>query len=161
MTGAYSQSILNRLFLRLAKPVPGCLNHVLILYPFVATMQDKVAIPLIVNTNKTVMANWKRKPQERDGSYLFSGQFYSTKGVAFELPMDEILFIYQDVRAFAKQKCGIDYLQVYTDEKGRKLFFIDQLTREMVESGDYRGFIIINLPYNLIVHIIWVNTEFE
>lgn len=84
------------------------------------------------------MANWKRKPQERDGSYLFSGQFYSTRGVASELSMDEILFIYQDVRAFAKQKCGIDYLQVYTDESGRKLFFIDQLSREMIDSGEYR-----------------------
>ncbi len=52
--------------------------------------------------------------------------------------MDEILFIYQDVRTFAKQKDGIDYLQVYTDGKDRKLFFIDQLSHEMVESGEYR-----------------------
>lgn len=83
------------------------------------------------------MATWTRKPQEQIGTYLFSGQFYATRGVASELSADEILFIYQDVKAFAKERNGIDYLQVYVDEMGRKLFFIDQLNREMVESGNY------------------------
>ncbi len=83
------------------------------------------------------MGHWKRQPQERDGSYEFSGQLYATKGVSNELSADEILSIYQDVQAFAKNKHGIDYLQVYKDEKGRKLFFIDQLNREMINSGEY------------------------
>ena len=81
---------------------------------------------------------WQRQPQERPGNYHFSGQFYATSGVANELSADEILSIYQNVRAFAKVKDGIDYLQVYTDSNGRKLFFIDQLSKEMIESGDYQ-----------------------
>lgn len=84
------------------------------------------------------MANWQRKPQEQEGSYFFSGQFYATRGVTLELPTNEILFIYQDVKKFVKEKNGIDYLQVYIDEKGRKLFFMDQLNKEMIESGNYK-----------------------
>jgi hypothetical protein len=83
------------------------------------------------------MATWTRKPQEKEGSYFFSGQFLVTRGVNMELSPEEILAIYQDVQAFVKEKDGIDYLQVYVDEEGRKLFFIDQLNREMIESGDY------------------------
>lgn len=83
------------------------------------------------------MTIWTRKPQEKIGSYQFSGQFYATNGVATSLCADEILFIYQDVQAFAKERGGIDYLQVYHNENGQKLFFIDQLNKEMVESGDY------------------------
>jgi uncharacterized protein (DUF2126 family) len=92
--------------------------------------------PLIVKQKYKIMA-WTRKPQEQDGSYFFSGQFYATRATAHELTNAEILSIYNDVRAFAQEKNGIDYLQVYTNEKGHKLFFIDQLSREMIESGDY------------------------
>lgn len=84
-----------------------------------------------------IMATWTRKPQEREGSYLFAGQFYITRGVQEQLSMDEVLFIYTDVLAFAKQKNGIDYLQVYVSDDGRKLFFIDNLNREMLRSGEY------------------------
>lgn len=84
------------------------------------------------------MITWSRKPQEKDGSYFFSGQFYTTRGVANELSINEILSICQDVQAFVQEKNGIDYLQVYTDENGRKLFFIDNLNKEMIESGHYR-----------------------
>lgn len=84
------------------------------------------------------MVTWTRQPQERhDQKYFFSGKFYYTKGVAEALSFDEIAAIYNDVRAFAKEKGSIDYLQVYTDENGRKLFMIDQLDQNMLESGDY------------------------
>lgn len=84
------------------------------------------------------MAQWTRKPQEKDGTYLFSGNFYTTRGVYGELSPQEIRAIHADVKAFAEAKQGIDYLQVYEDGQGRKLFFIDQLNREMIESGDYK-----------------------
>lgn len=83
------------------------------------------------------MSNWKRQPQEKSGSYFFSGQFLATKGVVSELTPDEILYIYQDIKSFVSDKNGIDYLQIYTDENGRKLYLIDQLNKEMVESGEY------------------------
>ena len=85
------------------------------------------------------MAHWKRKTQEREGNYFFSGQFYATSGVAAELTADEILGIYWDTKMFAQEKEGIDYLQVYTDENGRKLFFIDQLSQEMIESDNFEN----------------------
>lgn len=84
------------------------------------------------------MAQWTRKPQEKDGTYLFSGNFYTTRRVYEELSPQEIRAIHADVKAFAKAKQGIDYIQVYEDEQGRKLFFIDQLNREMIDSGDYK-----------------------
>lgn len=85
------------------------------------------------------MAHWKRNPQEENGSYFFSGKFYATSGVARELTANEILFIYQDIKAFVKEMNGIDYLQVYTDENGRKLFFLDQLNKKMIESGQFKA----------------------
>lgn len=85
------------------------------------------------------MDTWVRKPQEKKGNYFFSGQFYTTRGISDELSAEEILSIYQDVQSFVLEQNGIDYLQVYTDSKGRKLFFIDNLNKEMIESGQYRA----------------------
>lgn len=84
------------------------------------------------------MAIWTRQPQEKEGSYFFSGDFYATHGIASELSEAEVLAIYLDARCAVKQYDGIDYLQVYTDEKGRKLFFIDQLSKEMIDSVQFR-----------------------
>jgi hypothetical protein len=84
-----------------------------------------------------IMATWTRKQQEREGSYLFAGQFYITQGVQAQLSMDEVLFIYTDVLAFVQEKGGIDYLQVFISNDGRKLFFIDNLNRKMLASGKY------------------------
>lgn len=85
------------------------------------------------------MANWQRQPQERnDQKYFFAGKFYMTKGVFDNLHFEEIISIYQDVKTFVEQKNGIDYLQVYTDAQGRKLFLVDQLDKRMIESGEYK-----------------------
>ena len=83
------------------------------------------------------MAKWTRQPQEQTGTYFFSGTFYATKLVNSELPLDELMFIFWDIRAFVLEKNGIDYFQVYTDENGRKLYFIDQLNEEMIRSGNF------------------------
>lgn len=83
------------------------------------------------------MATWTRKPQEQAGSYFFSGQFLATKGVVLELPTVEILSIYHDIQSFVGGKKGVDYLQIYTDEKGRKLYLIDQLSKDMIETGEF------------------------
>lgn len=83
------------------------------------------------------MATWQRQPQEKEGDYFFSGQFLVTKGVSEALTADEVLVIYKDIQGFVKEKDGIDYLQVYLDESERKLFFIDQLSKAMIESGEY------------------------
>lgn len=82
--------------------------------------------------------DWKRQAQEKEGSYYFSGRFLATREVMASLSEEEILAIYQDVQQFVKEKDGIDYLQVYKDSQDRKLFFIDQLSKEMIASGDFK-----------------------
>ena len=84
------------------------------------------------------MAKWTRQPQEQEGTYFFSGNFYATTPVVAQLPPEELAAIYNDLQAFVREKGGIDYLQVYLDEQGRKLYLIDQLNREMIESGQYQ-----------------------
>jgi hypothetical protein len=80
---------------------------------------------------------WIRKPQERDGSYFFSGQLHVTQAVLNSLTPDDILAIYLDIQMFVQENDGADYLQIYVNEKGDKLYLIDQLKKEMIESGIY------------------------
>ena len=81
---------------------------------------------------------WIRKPQEQEGTYQFSGQLYVTRAVINNLIPEEILAIYLDVKAFVLENNGADYLQVYENEDGDKLLFIDQLNSEMIASGEFR-----------------------
>ena len=84
------------------------------------------------------MVKWIRQPQEQEGNYYFSGTFYVTRGIQELLSQEEILAIYQEVQKLVKENGGLDYLQVYVAEGEEKLFFIDQLSKEMIESGDYK-----------------------
>lgn len=82
---------------------------------------------------------WVRQPQEQEGTYHFSGSFFVTAGVRALLTEDEIFRIYAEIQYHVVQENGLDYLQVFVRESdGRKLFFMDQLSQEMVESGQYR-----------------------
>ena len=84
------------------------------------------------------MGKWIRQPQEQNGTYFFSGKFLVTRGVQSLLSDNEIRAIYFDIQKLVKQLEGIDYLVVYIHEDTKqKLFFIDQLNKEMMESGDY------------------------
>lgn len=51
--------------------------------------------------------------------------------------MDEIMGIYDEIQELVNKRNGIDYFQVFTDGKGRKLFFVDQLNKPAIESGQY------------------------
>ena len=81
---------------------------------------------------------WIRKPQEQEGTYFFSGQLYVTQAVLNSIHPIEISAIHIDLQLFVKEKNGIDYLQIYVNDKGDRLYFIDQLKKEMVESGKYK-----------------------
>jgi hypothetical protein len=84
------------------------------------------------------MALWTRQNQEHyNQKYLFNGNLFVTAGIKEELTPEEVAYIYADVRQFAEEQKGIDYLQVFKDEKGRKVWIIDQLDKNMIESGDY------------------------
>lgn len=73
------------------------------------------------------MATWQRQQQEQDGSHRFEGRFYFTKKVYFELSFEEIMFIYNDLKAFVLSNNGGNYFQRYADLENpdRQLFVID------------------------------------
>jgi len=82
---------------------------------------------------------WKRQPQEQEGTYMFSGQFVATSGVVDLLSQSDIRSIFNEIRSLVKEENGLDYLQVYLhEESDKKLFFMDQLNREMIASGGFR-----------------------
>lgn len=84
------------------------------------------------------LAKWLYQPQEKEGSYEFSGSFFVTAGVQQTLNHDEIFDIYLFIKLLVKDAKNLDYLQVFIHkETAQKLFFIDQLNKEMIESGQY------------------------
>lgn len=83
---------------------------------------------------------WVRQPQEKEGTYHFSGSFFTTSGVQALLSQDEIFRIYTEIQYHTVQENGLDYLQIFVRESdGQKLYFIDQLNQQMVESGEYQA----------------------
>ena len=80
---------------------------------------------------------WVRQPQEREGDYFFNGKSYITSNLMTEIPANEIMCIISDLKTFIKDEKGIDYLVVYIRADGRKIFCIDQLSKSMMENGDY------------------------
>jgi hypothetical protein len=92
-----------------------------------------------INSPKQIqMSKWTRKPQEKDGTYYFSGQFLVTIGVQKLLESQEIKDIYFEIQRLVKEQSGLDYLQVYECEgRTEKLFFIDQLNEEKIASGEF------------------------
>ena len=78
------------------------------------------------------------KLQEQEGSHHFGGKFYITSNAQNILTSEEIKEIYDFIQDLVKQHDGIDYLQVfYCAEHDCKLFFIDQLNQQMLQSGEY------------------------
>lgn len=84
------------------------------------------------------LEKWLHQPQEREGTYMFSGKFFVTAGIQQALTQEEIFHIYLFIKLLAKEKENLDYLQVFVHkESDQKLFFIDQLNKEMIDSGKY------------------------
>ncbi len=81
---------------------------------------------------------WERLPAEYEtGDYWFNGQMYVTKTVMSKLSKLELTLIYADIKNLVQQQQGSDYLQVYLQkEKDYKRFFIDQVTRQSLQSGE-------------------------
>ena len=81
---------------------------------------------------------WIRKPQEQEGTYYFSGKIYITQAVFDNFTPNDITAIYLDIQLFVKENNGVDYLQIYFNDQGDKLYLIDQLNKEMVDNGQYQ-----------------------
>jgi hypothetical protein len=76
-------------------------------------------------------AKWTLQPQECEGKYMFSGKIYMTRRISDELLPIEVILIIAEVKKRVADNEGADYLQVFTDDSGRKIFVIDQLNEEM------------------------------
>lgn len=82
--------------------------------------------------------NWNLQPQEKEGTYRFSGRFVVTHGIKGLLTEAEIMLIYWTIRRLVEINDGMDYLQVWVhNETKQKLFFIDQINDEMKASGGH------------------------
>lgn len=83
------------------------------------------------------MNTWTRKPQEQEGEYYFNGKTFVTSGISENLTEEEIKYIVMDILQAVKTQDGIDYLQVYENGEGDKIFVIDQLNKSMLEGNGY------------------------
>jgi hypothetical protein len=84
------------------------------------------------------MSTWTRRPQEQEGTYRFSGTFYVTQEVQSRISQEEIFAIYLDIQVLVKEMDGIDYFQVYENDSGDKLYFIDQCDPEMMAQEAFK-----------------------
>lgn len=77
---------------------------------------------------------WTRKPQEQEGDYLFAGMAVMTSGIQEACEQHDVLAIVHDLRKSVKEHAGLDYLQVFTHTDGRKVWVIDNLSKDRLES---------------------------
>ncbi len=82
---------------------------------------------------------WQLKPQEeeQENDYYFNGRALQTAGIAEALTPDDINKIVSMLRRFVMNNHGADYLQVFEHSDGRKVWCICQLSKTMIESGEY------------------------
>jgi hypothetical protein len=66
-------------------------------------------------------------PQEKEGSYQFSGKFVSTRNAIEKFGEPVIFAAYTLLQKEVKQKGGLDYLQVFEID-GQRLWFIDDVS---------------------------------
>ncbi len=83
------------------------------------------------------MAKWTHKPQEQESAYYFDGRALQRAGVAEALSPDEVLWIVSTLQRFVLKHKGGDYLQLFESDDGRKVWCICQLSKTMIESGEY------------------------
>lgn len=80
---------------------------------------------------------WKSLRKGINGDYWFSGDFFYTKEVLEKLSQQEIFTIYTNTRRLARQREGIDYLQVYVHKaKKYSLFLIDNVEKSALDNKE-------------------------
>ncbi|KAA3597455.1 MAG: hypothetical protein DWQ06_13710 [Calditrichaeota bacterium] len=97
--------------------------------------------------SEKVLRRWAyQEPEYEQGDYFFSGFTLVTNGVNTELRQEEIVKLVLFIKVLVQEKNGIDYLQVFDEElfesetwvkTERKIFIIDQLSKEMLEGDGY------------------------
>lgn len=71
------------------------------------------------------MATWKREPEETPGSHRFDSHPYNTPGIRQTLTQAEQLELMRMLEAAVKEHDGLDYLQVFSCDDGRRVWVID------------------------------------
>ena len=91
---------------------------------------------------------WIRQPQERDNQkYFFNGKCLVTRGAQELLTKEDALQIIAELQKLAKEQNGIDYLQTFKNENGKKIWVIDQLDEKMkTEHPPEHNYFTILLP---------------
>ncbi len=75
---------------------------------------------------------WTRQPQEQENQkYFFNGKGVMTAGAQDLLKREEAIKIVQELQPLAIEKGGLDYLQTFKNEKGERIWVIDQLNTSM------------------------------
>jgi len=75
---------------------------------------------------------WTRQPQEQQNQkYFFNGKCFMTSGTKPLLSEAEAIQIIQELQQLATQQKGLDYLQTYKNEKGERIWIMDQLDEGM------------------------------
>lgn len=98
---------------------------------------DKIQLGYIISQYE-FQSNLEYHIAEQNGTYFFNGNYYLSKGVSENISHKEIAEILYFTRKLVKQHNGIDYLQTfYSIDQDCKLFFIDNLNTEMIQSGGF------------------------
>ena len=69
----------------------------------------------------------KLLPQEKEGSYQFSGKFVATAAALEKFEEAVIIACHMTLLKEVKRKGGLDYLQVF-EVDGEKIWFIDDVS---------------------------------
>ena len=66
-------------------------------------------------------------PQEKEGTYLFSGKFVATRSAIEKFGEPVIFAAFIALQKEVKRKGGLDYLQVF-EVDGERIWFIDDVS---------------------------------
>ncbi|MCG2609993.1 hypothetical protein LZZ90_00560 [Flavobacterium sp. SM15] len=99
---------------------------------------------MVINKTKQLFGefklqgNWTIKTQSFEGDYCFNGNIYISREVHLRIDKKIIFQMVQITKLLVEINNGLDYLIVFENSKTKeKLFFIDQLSKAMIESGDF------------------------
>ena len=87
------------------------------------------------------MATWQWLLQKQSGSHFFTGKLININcSVIDDIQLPEILLLLDVVRKFAERLNGLNAVQVFVNsqDSSKKLYLVDNLSKEMIESGKFK-----------------------
>lgn len=90
---------------------------------------------MAANEKGLIAGKWFHEPEEQSGDYWFGGQVYMTSNIQADIPEKELIEMITHIHKLAKERNGLDYLQVFTNAERDKIFVIDQIAKSQVETS--------------------------